>query len=473
MVFSSITFLFFFLPIAFAVAVVLPVRWRNLWLLGCSWFFYMWGSGALVLLLVISTAVDYCFGLLVARGRAQNSRGTVRFAVAGSVALNLSLLGYFKYANFLVEQLNSLGFGAIAQTSVTLPIGISFFTFQSMSYTIDVARGRADHLRNPIDFALYVSLFPQLVAGPIVRFHELSAQLTHRKITVEGVSDGMVRFTHGLAKKVIVADTIAPIADAAFGNAGSLSTPAAWIGVLAYSMQIYFDFSGYSDMAIGLGQMLGFTFPENFRRPYSAVSITDFWRRWHITLSSWFRDYLYVPLGGNRGGTMRTYLNLSVVFLLTGLWHGANWTFVVWGLFHGTLLIIERATGQRPTSQDVRLVAARRAGVFVAVLIGWVFFRAADLSEAGSFLGDMFAGGLGETSDRFFDASISTRSQIVLLAALASVALPARFCTGPELTAAASNRGQMLRLTYLTVVLPLCIALVATSTFSPFLYFQF
>ncbi|WP_395160559.1 MBOAT family O-acyltransferase [Ilumatobacter sp.] len=249
--------------------------------------------------------------------------------------------------------------------------------------------------------------------------------------------------------------------------------PAAWIGVLAYSMQIYFDFSGYSDMAIGLGQMLGFTFPENFRRPYSAVSITDFWRRWHITLSNWFRDYLYVPLGGNRGGAIRTYVNLSIVFLLTGLWHGANWTFVVWGLFHGSLLIIERATGQRSTSQDVGLVAVRRAGVFVTVVIGWVFFRAADLSEAGSFLADMFAGGLGATSGRFFDASITTRSQIVLFAALASIVLPARFCTGPELVAATSVRGQMLRLTYLATILPVSVVLVATSTFSPFLYFQF
>lgn len=326
--------------------------------------------------------------------------------------------------------------------------------------------------------------FPQLVAGPIVRFHELSAQLTHRKITVEGASDGMVRFAHGLAKKVLVADTIAPIADAAFGNAGSLSSPAAQIGVLAYAMQIYFDCSGYSDMAIGLGQMLGFTFPENFRRSYSAVSITDFWRRWHITLSNWFRGYLYVPLSSNRGGPIRIYLNLSIVFLLTGLWHGANWTFVIWGLFHGSLLIIERATGQhlrtpadvsghRPTSQATGLVAVRRAGVFVAVVIGWVFFRAANLSEAGSFFPDRCAGGLGETSGRFFDTSITTRSQTVLRIALASVTLPARFCTGPALTAAASARNQMLRLAYTATVLPFSLVLAATSTFSPFLYFQF
>ena len=474
MVFSSITFLFFFLPIALAITAVLPERLRNVWLLGCSLVFYTWGSGALVGLLIISTGVDYLLGRVAGAAVRVGNRRQLHAAVAGSVIVNLSLLGYFKYANFLVEQLNALGFGTIAQTSVTLPIGISFFTFQSMSYTIDVSRGRAEALRNPIDFALYVSLFPQLVAGPIVRFHEIAAQLRPRRLSLAGASDGAVRFTHGLAKKVIVADNVSPIADAAFANSGSLTMPGAWIGILAYSVQIYFDFSGYSDMAIGLGKMLGFDFPENFARPYSAVSITDFWRRWHITLSNWFRDYLYIPLGGSRGGSSRTYLNLSIVFFLTGLWHGANWTFIVWGALHGTLLIIERATNQRPVDPAARAAMARRLAAFVTVTLAWVFFRAADLSEALQYFGDLFAGGVSDSrGGRFFDPTTTRRSQIALVVGLATVLLPAGVLTGRRLQNTTSQRGHALRFAYIATVLPITLLLVATSTFSPFLYFQF
>ena len=474
MVFSSVTFLFFFLPIALAVVAVLPERFRNLWLLGCSLFFYMWGSGALVGLLIISTGVDYGLGRAAGRAVQVGNRRQLRLAVAGSVAVNLGLLGYFKYANFLVEQLNSLGFGIIAQTSVTLPIGISFFTFQSMSYTIDVSRGRAKALRSPIDFALYVSLFPQLVAGPIVRFHEIAAQLRPRRITVDGASDGAIRFTHGLAKKVIIADNVAPIADAAFANSGSLSMPSAWVGILAYSVQIYFDFSGYSDMAIGLGKMLGFEFPENFARPYSSVSITEFWRRWHITLSNWFRDYLYIPLGGSRGGSVRTYLNLSIVFLLTGLWHGAKWTFVVWGAVHGTLLIMERVTGQRSIDSRVSSAGLRRLATFVAVTLAWVFFRAYDLSDAMGYFGDLFAGGMNKAQSRtIFDATTTSRSKIALAVGLATLLLPAGFSVGPRLENWTSQPGLTFRLAYIATVLPVTLLLVATNTFSPFLYFQF
>ncbi len=470
MVFSSLTFLFLFLPICLGVVVVLPDRLRNVWLLGCSLFFYTWGSGALVLLLVVSTAVDYACGRAAATARAAGDRARLHVAVAASVVVNIGLLAYFKYANFLVDQLNSLGFGDIAWTSVTLPIGISFFTFQSMSYTLDIARGRAPQLRSPLDFALYVSLFPQLVAGPIVRFHEIAAQLTHRRMTVDGWSDGVARFTHGLAKKVIIADSVAPIADSAFTQQSDLSMPGAWVGVLAYTVQIYFDFSGYSDMAIGLGRMLGFTFPENFRRPYSAVSVTDFWRRWHITLSNWFRDYLYIPLGGSRGSAARTYVNLSIVFLLTGLWHGANWTFVVWGAFHGTLLIVERATGQRPTDADVSGAALRRLGVFFAVVVGWVFFRASDLDAAFDYLGTMFG---PDFSGAAFDGSITTRAKLALVVGLASVALPGHVVVGPWLERVTGVRGQTTRLAQTAVLLPASLLLVASTSFSPFLYFQF
>lgn len=473
MVFSSVVFLFFFLPIAIAVVVVLPERFRNPWLLACSLFFYAWGSGALVLLLLVSTVVDYLLGRRVALHRAAGNHRGVRLAVGASVVVNLSLLGYFKYANFLVDQINSLGLGDIARTSVTLPVGISFFTFQSMSYTIDVARGRAEHLRNPLDFALYVSLFPQLVAGPIVRFHELSEQIRPRVLTIDGFSDGVVRFSHGLMKKVLIADSVAPIADAAFANEGDLATLTAWVGVFAYAIQIYFDFSGYSDMAIGLGQMLGFRFPENFLRPYSAVSVTDFWRRWHITLSSWFRDYVYIPLGGGRRGTARTYVNLSAVFLLTGLWHGAKWTFVVWGIYHGTLLIIERLTAQRPVGDEGGARPLRRVLVFVAVLIGWVFFRADNLTGAFDYLATMFSFSGGASGAEWLPEFTTTRSAVALVAAGSTLLLPGRWAMGPWLQNRSSSGGQAIRLAYVAVTLPIALILVASSTFSPFLYFQF
>jgi alginate O-acetyltransferase complex protein AlgI len=272
MVFSSVTFLFFFLPVCLTGYYLLPFRLRNGWLLLSSLVFYTWGGGALVVLLIISTVVDYAMGWVVASGLASGSRARIRAGVTGSVLVNIALLSYFKYANFIVEQLNSLGerfgFDEIAWTSVILPIGISFFTFQSMSYTIDVSRGRAQHLRNPLDFGLYVTLFPQLVAGPIVRFHEVSDQIRERDVTVERFALGATRFAHGLAKKVLIADAVAPIADATFGaDLAALGPGAAWLGIVAYTIQIYFDFSGYSDMAIGLGTMLGFDFPENFRRP--------------------------------------------------------------------------------------------------------------------------------------------------------------------------------------------------------------
>ena len=388
MVFSSIEFLFLFLPVVLLAYRVVPARARNGTLLAASLLFYTWGGGAFVLILAASIAIDYCAGWMVDDARERGLPRRRALGIALSVAVNVGLLAYFKYANFFVAQWNDLGdavgIGTIAWTSVALPIGISFFTFQSMSYTLDVARGRARHLRNPVDFALYVSLFPQLIAGPIVRFHEIADQMRERTTRLEDFAEGALRFSHGLVKKVVVADAVAPIADAAFGlDAADLTTPAAWLGVAAYTIQIYFDFSGYSDMAIGLGRMFGFTFPENFRRPYSALSVTDFWRRWHITLSNWFRDYLYVPLGGNRASAAATYRNLIVVFLLVGFWHGANWTFLAWGVYHGGLLIAERLTGQRPV-RDASWPWLRRAVTLLAVVVGWAIFRADSIWHAAA-----------------------------------------------------------------------------------------
>ena len=472
MVFSSVTFLFFFLPICLGGYYLLGKRFRNGWLLLSSLVFYTWGGGALVSLLIISTAVDYVMGWVVSSGLNQGRRSLVRLGVIGSVVVNLGLLSYFKYANFFVEQLNSLGLGNIAWNSVVLPIGISFFTFQSMSYTIDVSRGRVEHLRNPLDFALYVTLFPQLVAGPIVRFHEVSDQLRNRVVSVENFALGAARFSHGLAKKVLIADAVAPIADAAFrADPAGLGPAAAWLGVAAYTIQIYFDFSGYSDMAIGLGSMFGFTFPENFRRPYSAVSITDFWRRWHITLSNWFRDYLYIPLGGSRRSSGRTLMNLWIVFVLVGIWHGANWTFLLWGIYHGAWLVAERLTGQRPVGDGATWAPLRRAITLLAVMVGWVMFRSPSAGHAFGYLAAMFSAG-GITPEAITTA-VDTRAVLALTVGAASVLIPGNIVGGLLVTGWRGSRGVALRVAEVAIALPIVMIVVASGSFSPFLYYQF
>lgn len=476
MVFSSVTFLFFFLPLCLGGYYLLRPRWRNGWLLLSSLAFYTWGGGALVSLLIVSTVVDYAMGWVVASGVKNGQRSLIRIGVSGSVLVNVALLGYFKYANFVIEQFNAFGqrfgFEQIAWDSVLLPIGISFFTFQSMSYTIDVSRGRVEHLRNPLDFGLYVALFPQLVAGPIVRFHEISKQLTDREVNLERFALGATRFAHGLAKKVLIADSVAAVADAAFGAEPlSLAPSAAWLGIIAYTIQIYFDFSGYSDMAIGLGNMFGFEFPENFRRPYSAVSITDFWRRWHITLSNWFRDYVYIPLGGSRQGSGRTMANLWIVFTVTGIWHGANWTFLIWGLYHGLLLVAERLTGQRPVERDASWTLLRRGYVLVAVMVGWVLFRSPSAGHAVDYIVSMFTVG-GLTPDLLVDA-LDTRAVIALGLGSASVFIPGNVVGGLIVTGWQGARGAAVRLAEITVAFPYALVIVASGSFSPFLYYQF
>lgn len=475
MVFSSIEFLFLFLPLVLGLYTLAPRRVKNTLLLLASLVFYTWGGGAFVLVLLAAIALSYAAGRLIGWARDRDRPLAARLGLALGIATGLGLLGYFKYANFMVDQLNDvgarLGLGAIAWEGVALPIGVSFFTFQAMSYVVDVYRGRTRHLTNPIDFAMYVALFPQLIAGPIVRFHEISDQLRDRHSRVDDIADGVLRFAHGLVKKVVVADTVAAAADAAFGaQPGLLSMPEAWVGLAAYTVQIYFDFSGYSDMAIGLGRILGFRLPENFRRPYSAISVTDFWRRWHMTLSNWFRDYLYVPLGGNRGSRTATYRNLAIVFLLTGLWHGAKWTFVAWGAYHGVLLIIERATGQRPTG-DASLIPLRRALTLLAVMLGWVLFRADSFPHALGYLQALFSFNLGAGSGAVA-AAVDGRLLITLALAGTVVLLPRDFVFGPYLLR--HRRGAVLaRLAVLALAFPYALLLVVSGTFSPFLYFQF
>lgn len=477
MVFSSIEFLFFFLPIAIGVYFLVPVAARNAVLLIASLVFYLWGSGALVVILIASIVVNFGFGALVARGRAGDDRRLTGIGIAGAVVANLAILGYFKYANFIVDQVNNVGvtagLGTIAWDGVILPIGISFFTFQAMSYVFDVARGAARPARSLFDFALYVAMFPQLVAGPIVRYASVAEELIARKTGFDDFVEGAQRFALGLVKKVVVADTVAPIADAAFSaSGGDLTFATAWLGLIAYTIQIYFDFSGYSDMAIGLGRILGFRFPENFDRPYSAHSITEFWRRWHISLSSWFRDYLYIPLGGNRFGPWRTYANLWIVFLVTGLWHGAAWTFILWGCWHGLLLALERASGWREHRfEALPAVVLARTLTLLLVMAGWVLFRAPDLAAAGSYYLALATPDLAGLSDAAARAATNRASVVLALAAIVFV-LPRAFRM-PDVMLRDSADGMTSRILVLGLGYPYALTLIVAGAFTSFIYFQF
>jgi alginate O-acetyltransferase complex protein AlgI len=406
MVFSSYVFVFYLLPLALAAYYLTPVRVRNLILTLFSYLFYGWANPLFLFLLLGSTLLDYSAGLLIARSegtrvgdeyvvdpdKPRSRRAKVILTI--SLVTNLSILGFFKYFNFGVENFDALiewiGLPELRLDTalrVTLPLGISFYTFESMSYVVDVYRGHARAIRNIVDFAAFVSMFPQLVAGPIIRFSEIADQIRSRTHTITKFSRGVAFFSLGMAKKVLLANPCGKVADLAFAS-GSLTPLDAWYGVLAYAFQIYFDFSGYSDMAIGLGLMMGFVFAKNFDSPYKSQSITEFWRRWHISLSTCLRDYLYVPLGGNRKGRVRTYVNLLTVMLIGGLWHGASWTFLAWGAIHGVLLAFERMQGK--AAPYGRLPAPMRVAItFAIVLVSWVFFRAASLSSALDYLAAM------------------------------------------------------------------------------------
>ncbi len=414
MVFSSHVFIFYFLPLALAGYFALaraPQRWRNFWLILTGYVFYGWAEPRFIVLMFATTSIDWLMSLVIAHdswrfwrfsgkpvcalSRHTTRSRTQRVAITTSVISNLVVLGFFKYFNFGVESYNelmqTLGFAHWQWEAffyVVLPLGISFYTFQALSYTIDVYRGEAEAMANFIDFSCFVSMFPHLVAGPILKFSFLAGQLKHRTLTSEKFARGVAFFMLGLAKKILLANPCGKIADTAF-DAGSVATLDAWFGSIAYAFQIYFDFSGYSDMAIGLGLMLGFVFAKNFDSPYRAESITDFWRRWHISLSTWLREYLYIPLGGNRRGLARTYANLIFTMLLGGLWHGASWNFVIWGGMHGGMLAFERSQGREGIYHNLPR-PLRIVITFAIVLLGWVFFRASDLPRAFAYLGSMF-----------------------------------------------------------------------------------
>jgi alginate O-acetyltransferase complex protein AlgI len=468
MVFTSHIFIYYFLPLLLLVYYNLPYRGRNLFLTVMSYLFYGWWNPWFMALMMVITMVNFQAGHIIAH-RASSGRRR-QMALVASVTASLSLLGFFKYAIFLTESVNQLlgplSPQALPVLRVTLPIGISFYTFQALSYTVDVYRGTARPARSLIDFACFVSLFPQLIAGPIIRYHTVAQQLVYREHTLPRFSAGVTLFILGFAKKVILANPLGEVADTVFAAAQPAAVDA-WFGVTAYALQIYFDFSAYSNMAVGLGKMLGFEFPRNFNAPYHAESITDFWRRWHISLSTFLRDYLYIPLGGNRKGSLRTYVNLAVVMLLGGLWHGASWTFLAWGALHGLLLIGERAMGKQ-TVYQARPHGVRVVLTFVLVLITWVFFRADTITAASHYLAAMFCLQPPRSGSLLIGAEIYTPRLLM------TMGLGALLVMQPLQAFDYAQRSQrVVEAVGLLLLFVLALTLMATQSFNPFLYFQF
>lgn len=467
MVFSSVTFLFFFLPVFLTGYLLMPgVAAKNAFALAFSLIFYAWGEPWAVPVLLASIAVNGGAAILI-----DGAEGTARRRnLALAVAANLLLLATFKYADFIIANISVIaayfGFQPLRPLQIPLPLGISFFTFHGLSYIIDVYRRRVAANRDLVQVALYISLFPQLIAGPIVRYKTMDKRLRARRFRALYAAAGAKIFVIGLAQKVLIADEIAPLAIAVFDNSWRPSLAESWIGLIAYSIQLYFDFAGYSNMAIGLALVLGFRFPRNFRLPYSALSVTEFWRRWHMSLSAWLRDYLYIPLGGNRGGAAATYRNLAVVFLLCGLWHGASWTFVLWGAWHGYLLIIERVGFGRILAATP--IACRWAYTLLVVMLGWCLFRAHDLHHAIDMLRSL--AGMRELWSMRFDVRLPLDNAAVPLAIGAILAVLPRWVRLPRLPGPVAAVADAV---YVLGLLSLAMLSIAGGTYSPFLYFRF
>lgn len=407
MIFSSTVFLYLFLPcvlLGYYVIFRKSRKWQNIFLLFASLFFYAWGEPTFVLIMLMSIFMNWAFGLLADKYKRENKKGAVKAVLTATVIANLSILFVFKYLNFTCDVFSDIFGIDISIAKIALPIGISFFTFQAMSYVLDVYRGKGEVQKNILNVGLYISFFPQLIAGPIVRYETVADEIKNRKETADDFFDGFARFIVGLGKKVILANNFAVIADNAF-DGGEISVAMSWLGAVAYTLQIYFDFGGYSDMAIGLGRMFGFHFLENFNYPYISKSITEFWRRWHISLGTWFRDYVYIPLGGSRVGKKRLILNLFIVWMLTGIWHGANWTFILWGFMYFILLTAEKLTGF--CKQDVKCPGAVKwIYTMFFVVMGWVLFRADSLGSAWEYMKSMFGLAGNAFSDELFIASV-------------------------------------------------------------------
>jgi alginate O-acetyltransferase complex protein AlgI len=468
MVFTSHIFVFYFLPLFLLVYFLLPRAWKNLWITLASYIFYGWWQPWFVCLMMFTTCLDFLWGRFITRPGATPAQR--KLAVVACVVTNLSFLGFFKYYMFAAENLNRLlalvGQEPFRVMQVVLPIGISFYTFHSLTYIIDLYRGHATPAKSFTDFTAFVALFPDLVAGPIIRYKTLAEQLAARDHTVSRFASGVMIFIVGFAKKILLANPVGGVADAVFNAADPLPVDA-WVGIVAYAFQIYFDFCGYSDMAVGLGRMLGFEFLRNFDAPYRAESITDLWRRWHISLSSVLRDYLYLPLGGNRKGPGRTYVNLAVVMLLGGLWHGAKWTFVLWGAYHGLLLAAERWRGKQ--SLYAGLPQPVRIGLtFVLMLLSWVLFRADSFSAATHYFGAMFGLTPVSTAAPLLAAEIYTPYRLVILVVCALLVFQP--LQAHDWALRPVNWSRVVLLVPLFVI---SLMTMSSQAFNPFLYFQF
>lgn len=464
MVFSDSVFLFMFLPLTLAVYYAVPFAFKNTVLFLTGLLFYAWGEPVYVLIMLLSTAIDYCAGRLM--DRFDSNKKIRKATLLVSVVMNLSLLGIFKYGSFFIGSVNGIFGSAIPDPGLPLPIGISFFTFQSMSYTIDLYRRNIKVQKNFIDFAAFVTMFPQIVAGPIVRYEDVSAQLACRRIDLRSMSDGITRFICGMCKKVLIANSIGALwTDVKAQDYASMPAATAWLGIAAFTLQIYFDFSGYSDMAIGLGKMLGFDFPENFRYPYNSKSVAEFWRRWHITLGDWFKSYVYFPLGGSRGSTAATIRNTLIVWLLTGLWHGASWNFILWGLYYGVLIILEKFVFRRLLERTPS--ALRHTLTMLAVVFGWVIFEITSPASELEFVKAML--GFGGSFANSFTLNALHNYAVTFIAAIAiSTGIPLKICKKlPE------KRADTLSLVGEAAGMTACIACLVDSGYNPFLYFNF
>lgn len=466
MVFSSTIFLCVYLPLVLLGYYICPKKGRNLFLLIVSLVFYAWGEPKYVFLMIFSILVNYIFGRLMDKNRGRQKR--MKLMLVLSVVIDLGLLSVFKYTDFVITNVNAIFGSSFDLLKIALPIGISFYTFQAMSYTIDVYRNDVRVQKNLIDFGMYITMFPQLIAGPIVRYADVQDQLADRSVTTADFSEGVMRFVVGLGKKVLLANQMGAVWSEIYALGGDVSALMAWTGAIAYTFQIYFDFSGYSDMAIGLGRMFGFKFPENFRYPYQSVSITDFWRRWHITLSTWFKEYLYIPLGGNRCGLARQALNLLIVWSLTGFWHGAGWNFVMWGLYYFVILFIEKLFLLKALDKLPKLF--RHVYALLLIVIGWVIFASDDVSVLLPYLGSMFgANGAVGGMDVY---TLFTKAVLLIICCVASTELPKRLFLSA--TGAMNEKAAFTIKSVMTIaLLALSMILLIGDSYNPFLYFRF
>ncbi|MCC0683008.1 MBOAT family protein [Clostridioides sp. ZZV15-6383] len=471
MIFSSLTFLFAFLPVVFILYFLVNDKLKNFVLLLMSLFFYAWGEPRYIFLMLGSIAINYMFGLKVS----SDNKKEKKLWLTLSVIFNISLLVIFKYSNFLIDNFNALFNAHISIPTIALPLGISFFTFQTMSYVIDVYRKDGSVQKNIFDLGLYVSLFPQLVAGPIVRYRTVDEQISKRTHSNEKFAVGVNRFICGLAKKVILANQLGVVADGVFSaNIANLSIAESWLGIICYTLQIYFDFSGYSDMAIGLGKMFGFDFLENFNYPYISQSVSEFWRRWHISLSSWFKDYVYIPLGGNRVSPIKQYTNLFVVWSLTGIWHGANWTFLTWGIYYGILISIEKAFLDKLLKKVPQIF--RHIYLVLIVMIGWVFFRADNIVQASEFVQVLFGIGSSPIYNNSFIMYINDYGYIIILSIIFAIPIIPKLKSilkSKTKKLVESNFVYVLHSTFLVALMFIVVVILINSTYNPFLYFRF